>query len=160
MNVEFAQIFTQIVSFLIVLWVLKRFAWKPFLKILDDRERKIQDEFDLIEKGKAETADLKLHYEEQLQKAAEDAKGVIKEARDAGLDAAKKIEDRAHDEARRILSQAQVELKREISQAKVQLKNELVNITISATEKMLQTNLDNDKQKNLVQEFIDKAGTT
>lgn len=157
MNVQFAQIFTQIISFLLVLWVLKRFAWKPFLKILEDREKRIQKEFDFIDKEKADNANLKQQYEDQLKNAAEEAKGVIKEARDTGLDVAKKIEDRAHDEARRILNQAQEELQREIQQAKAQLKDELVNISLKATGKMLEANVDNDKQKTLMREFIDKA---
>ena len=158
MNVEFAQIFTQILSFLIILWVMKRFAWQPFLKILDDREKKIHNEYEAIENTKLEVNLLRQRYEEQLRQADAMAKGIIKEAQDSGLNVAKKIENSAHAEARRILAQAQEELKREIIQAKSQLKNELVDITLLATEKMLKTQLDHDKQKSLLKEFIDKAG--
>lgn len=160
MRVEFAQIFTQIVSFILVLWVLKRFAWKPFLKILEERENRIREEFALIEKGKEENAAMKLAYENQLKQAGEQAKEVIDEARRAGWKIAKEIEDRAEEEKSRILTQTNEELKNEIKKAKLELKDELVKITLMATEKLMETNIDKEKQKTLVSTFVDQAGAS
>lgn len=157
MHIELAQIFTQIVSFLVMLWVLKRFAWKPLLKLLDERRNKIQSEFDTIEEQKRDNELLALEYQEKLK--AVDAKAwiIIKEAGDKGHRLLKEIEDEAHAEAKAIVAKAQDELQHEIAKAKVQLRGEIVNMTLAATQKVIETNLDTEKQKKLINDFVEKA---
>ena len=158
MHLEIAQIFTQIVSFLIVLWVLKKFAWKPLLSILDERQKKIQDEFDLIEEQKRENAKMLKVYEDKLQNASNEVKLILKEAREAGLKTAKNIEDRAEEQAKQIIVDAQDVLQKQVEDAKLELKNELVKMTLQATEKMMQESMSGEKQKQLVEEFVNQAG--
>ncbi len=154
MKIELAQIFTQIVSFLIVLWVLKKFAWKPFIKILEDRENKIRSEFALIEEGKKENAKVAKLYQEKLDSAHEEASELIKEGREKGQKIAKQLEDKAREDAKKIMTSTKDDLQKEVYKAKRHLKDELVNITMTATKKMVKTSMDKEKQKELIDEFV------
>lgn len=154
MKIELAQIFTQIVSFLIVLWVLKKFAWKPFLQILENRETKIRKEFDLIEEGKKENTKMAKLYQEKLENIHEEANELIKTSREKGQKIAKQLEDKAREDAKKIMNASKEDLQKEVYKAKRHLKDELINITLSATKKMVQTSMDKEKQKELVEEFV------
>lgn len=156
MNIELAQVFTQIISFLIVLWVLKRFAWKPLLKILEDREKKIQLEFDSIENQKKENEALAKLYQQQLDHASKDVQELIKHGRESGLQTARKIEERAQEEAKKMVARTKEELKKEVQKAKNELRDEVVRMTLTATQKMVSAEMNEDRQHALVKEFLDE----
>lgn len=158
MHIEIAQVFTQIVSFLIVLWVLKRFAWKPFLKILDDREVKIRSLFNSIEEQKKVNEQLFKTYQKKLDQAGKEVRDLIKEGRAAGIQVAREIEDKAHEEAKRIVTKTKEELQKEVEKAKVELKDEIIQIALTATEKMIKFDMDQEKQKALITDFVAKGG--
>lgn len=157
MNVEIAQVFTQILSFLIVLWVLKRFAWKPFLKILEDREENIRSQFATIEKQKKENADLLQDYQGKIDNASKEVRELIKQGRESGLQAARKIEDEAHEEAKKMVLRTKEELQKEVEKAKLELRNELVNMTFAATEKMVKVEMNPEKQKEMISQFLNES---
>lgn len=154
MRIEIAQIFTQIVSFLIVLWVLKRFAWKPVLTLIEDRENKIKSEFANIEQQKAENERLNARYKKQLDDAAEEVKGLIKGGKETAKRIAKEIEENAHRESKNILAHTKIELQKEIHKAKGELKQELVTMTLAATEKIVKSEMDPKRQESLVNQFL------
>lgn len=157
MRIQIAQIFTQIISFLIMLWVLKRYAWKPLLKILDERKGKIESDVEAIAAQKLENQKLMKEYQQKLDGIEVQARGILKETSEKAQAAFKVVEREAHTEARAIIERAQIELKQEIAKAKVQLKDDIVNMTLLATEKVIQENLTSDKQKKLIGAFIDQA---
>ena len=154
MHIEIAQIFTQIVSFLIVLWVLKRFTWKPILKVIEDRESKIKSEFASIEEQKAENERLRAFYDQKLEEAAKEVKDLIKEGRENGKKIAKEIEENAHRESKKIIAHTKDELQKEIHKAKGELKQELVTMTMTALEKVVKTDMDPKRQEMLVNQFL------
>lgn len=154
MHIEIAQIFTQIVSFLIVLWVLKRFAWQPVLKVIEDRENKIKSEFASIDEQKAENNRLSELYKKQLEDATKEVKDLIKEGRENGKKIAKEIEENAHRESKKIMAHTKDELQKEIQKAKGELKQELVTITLAATEKVIKAEMDPKRQEALVNQFL------
>lgn len=157
MKIELAQIFTQIIAFLIMYWVLKRYAWKPLLKIMDDRRDKIQGEFDAIDAEKKEISRAKQEYQEKLEAIEAKAQGILREANDKGEKIFKNIEKEAHKEARAITERARAELQNEIFKAKILLKNELVNVTLLATEKIIKSGVDPEKQRKYISEFVEQA---
>lgn len=156
MSVEIGQIITQIISFLIMLWVLKRYAWKPLLAVLDARREKIQGEFDTIENGKKENENLKKEYEKKLREIDVQARAKIQEAVAEGNELSMEIQNAAHAKAQEIVSRAKEELQKEVYKARTKLKDELVDMTLSATEKVVQLNLNKDNQKKLINDFIEQ----
>lgn len=156
MRIEIGQIITQIISFLIMLWVLKRFAWKPLLSIMEDRRNKIQSDFDSIEEKNKEVARLTSEYNEKLNEIDIVAQEKVKEAVEEGKKKAQIIQDDAHARAKALFNKTQEDLQKEIQRSKVQLKNEIVNMAMSATETVLKTNLDKEKQKNLISDCVEE----
>lgn len=158
MHLEWQQVITQIIGFLIALWILKKFAWKPLLKVLEERKERIKSEFGKIEEERKKAQELLQQYQEKLKEIEAEARVKIQEAVREGRDIAGEIKQQAQAEAKEILSKAQAEIEREIAKAKVQLKNDLVNMTLSATEKIIAEKLDEKKHKQLISDFIEEMG--
>lgn len=157
MDLEIGQIVSQIFAFLIVLWVMKRYAWKPLLGIMEERKKKIQSEFDYIDEQKNEIKKTIDEYHEKLAEIDKQAKVVLQNAVIEGRQMASEIQKEAHHQSEALLVKTQEEIQNEIGKAKVQLKNDLVDIIIATTQKVIQTELDSEKQKKLVAKFIDEA---
>jgi len=156
MKIEIGQIITQIISFLIMLWVMKRYAWKPLLAILEERRDKIQADLDAIEEEKTRNAAVEKEYLAKLDEIDELAQEKSKKAIEEGKKIALKIQEEAHAKAKEIVNKTQEDLQKELLKAKVQLKNEIVDMALLASEKVLQMNLNNEKQKSLILDFVEK----
>lgn len=154
MNIEIGQVITQIIAFLIMLWVLKRYGWKPLLNILEERKQKIQGEFNSIALQQNEVKQLQENYQEKMRNIDSEARHKIQEAVGQGRKIATKIEQEAHKDAQEILERAKSDVGNEIAKAKHQLQIDMVNLATAATEKILKEKLDADEQKKLMIEFV------
>jgi len=157
MSLEIGQVLTQIVAFLIVVWVLKKFAWKPLLSVMEERRKKIRAEFEGIEEQKKKVQTLTEEYQEKLKGIEAEARAKIQEAVNEGRKISQEIQTEARAQAREILDRTKEQVEREIAKAKIQLKNDLVNMTVAATEKIIKEKLDAQKHQKLIEEFIDQA---
>ena len=151
----FGLIFWQTVTFLAVLFILGKFAWKPILTALKEREDSIEDALSAAEKAKQEMADLKAENEKLLDQARLERDKILKDA----TAAANKLKDEARDEAGKIsakmLEDAKNAINNEKKSALIEIKNEVAVLSIQIAEKLLRKNLEDDKaQKSLVNEFI------
>lgn len=154
MQLDWSQIITQIIGFLLLLWLLKKFAWKPILQLLETRRNNIVAEFDKIEETKQEVAQLKQNYELQLKNIDAQARQKILEAVQEGQKIAAEIQEKAREDSRQIIEKAKQNIALEIAKARVELRNEIVNLTLQATEKMLVEKLDNQKHRDLILHYI------
>jgi F-type H+-transporting ATPase subunit b len=157
MNLEIGQILTQIVAFVIVLWILKKFAWKPLLSVLEERKKKIKSEFDSIEEQKKKIQTLTDEYNEKLKGIEAEARVKIQEAVKDGRKISQEIQAEARSQAKEILNKTKDEVEREIAKAKIQLKNDMVNMVIAATEKIIKEKLDAEQHKKLIADFVEQA---
>lgn len=158
MKIEIGQVIAQIISFLILLWILKRYAWKPLLQMMEERRHLIKSEFDEIERGKQKL----LREEEEYNKKIHDidlyAHKKVQESVEKGKLVAGEIQQKALGEAREIIQKAKEDSHNEVLKAKAQLKDELVNMTLAATQQVLRAELDQEKQKKLIRDFIKETG--
>ncbi len=155
MNIELAQVLTHIIGFLITVWLLKKFAWKPLLSMMEERRQKIQDEFDNIETKKQDADKLRTEYENKLKNIEAERRVKITEAVNEANKLASDIKMNAQEEARGIINRTNEQLDRDVAKAKVQLKEEMVTITLTAAEKILHEKLDDKKERELIGKFID-----
>jgi F-type H+-transporting ATPase subunit b len=155
MNIELAQVVTHIIGFLITVWLLKKFAWKPLLSMMEERRQKIKDEFKRIDDEKAAADELKADYEGKLKNIDAERRQKIAEAVNEANKMASDIKLSAQEEARGIISRTTEQLERDVAKAKVQLKEEMVTITLTAAEKILHEKLDEKKERELIGKFID-----
>lgn len=157
MNIEVSQIITQILGFLVMLWILKKFGWKPILNILEDRKNKIKSEFDFIEDEKTKLHDLKDNYHRKLQNIDTEARIKIQEGIKEGRKIGQEIQEDAQKKARDIISKAKDETTREIEKVKSILKKDIINIALATAEKMIRENINPETQRKLVADFVEKA---
>jgi F-type H+-transporting ATPase subunit b len=155
MGLEIGQIVTHIIGFLIAVFLLKKFAWKPLLSILEERRSKIKSEFDNIDKEKEKVEGLLSDYQTKLKEIDSLARVKIQEAARDGQKLANEIKENARKESKDILAKAREEIQMDVDKAKVQLRDDLVNMTIRAAEKLIREKLDEEKDKKLIAEFID-----
>jgi len=155
MSPDIYQIITHMVGFLVVVGLLKKFAWGPLLNIIDERRQKIVDEFQKIDDDRAVVENIKADYEGKLKNIDAERRQKITEAVNEGNKIASDIKLKAQEDARDVIKRTNDQLDRDVAKAKVQLKEEMVTITLTAAEKILHEKLDEKKERQLIGKFID-----
>ncbi len=136
-----------LLAFVIVFYILKKFAWKPILQSLKDRETNIANSLATAEKVKLEMSQLKSDNESLLVKAREERAAMIKDAKDIADKMVNDAKDRAKNEYDRILSDAQAAIQQQKMAAIIDLKNQVGNLVIEVSEKILRRELNNKSEQ-------------
>jgi F-type H+-transporting ATPase subunit b len=157
MDIQLQQILTHALGFLIVLWLLKRYAWKPLLALMEERRARIADEFKKIEQQHAKVDELSAEYHGKLKEIDAERRVKLVEAVNEGKKIAEEIKVAARDEARDITEKAKADAEREVAKAKVQLKNDMIAMTVTAVERLIKERLDDSKHRELIGSFIDNV---
>lgn len=155
MSIEWQQLLTHLVGFLITVWILKKFAWGPLLGLMEERRDKIAGAFDQIEKDKQEVAKLSADYEARIKEIDAERRARLVEAVEEGKKLAAEIKQTAQTEVRSLQDKAKADLEREIAKAKVQLRDEMIAMTMTAVEKVIHEKLDESKHRDLIGRFLD-----
>ncbi|MFA5143075.1 MAG: F0F1 ATP synthase subunit B [Candidatus Omnitrophota bacterium] len=148
------EIVAQVVTFLILLFLMKRFAWRPFLKVLDDRKERIAAEFKAIDAARDEASRLRADYEKAMAGVEEEARKRIEEAVEEARCAAEAIRQDARDEGEKILAKTQETIKQEVAKAEEELKDTIANLTVDIAAKVVQERLTAEDDKKIVETFI------
>lgn len=156
MDIQIQQVLTQIVGFLLLLWLLRKFAWGPLLGVLDERRTRIASELEEIRKGKESLAQIKTEYDTKLSEIENQARLRIQEAVVEGQRMAREIAEGAREEAHQILEKAKEDIQREMAKAKAQLRDEIATIAVSAAGKIVRQEMNKQKDKELVLQYIDE----
>jgi F-type H+-transporting ATPase subunit b len=156
--IDIRQVLTQIVGFLLMVWILRRYAWGPLLGMLEARREKIAGEFREADRLKAEAEQLKNRYDQELRGIEAQARERIQEAVREGQRVAGEIRTQAQHEATRRLERAADEVAREREKAKEILKQQIISLAVRSTEKILRQELDEATHRKLVGEFVDEVG--
>jgi len=154
MQLDYGQIVTQILGFLIVLWIMKRFAWKPVLGMLEARKKKVQSELEEAEQRKLDMEKLRQQYDERLKSIDAEARLRIQEAVRNAEKVSSEIKEEARAEVKEMLGRARDEIERDRAQALVELRNEVVDMAVKASEKILHETLDAEKHRKMIADFI------
>jgi F-type H+-transporting ATPase subunit b len=149
-----AQFVTNIIAFLLLLVILKKFAWGALLKLIDDRRARIESEFSSIEKAKGEIAQLKVEYQEHLNKIEEEARVKVQQAVNEGRRIAMEIEEDARKHSRETLEKAKEAIALEVAKARIELKEQVVDLAIQVSHKVFRQNLDEETDRRMIESFI------
>lgn len=148
-------IFWQLIGFLALLFLLIKFAWKPMLASLAEREASIDGALKAAEQARNEMANLKAENEKLLQEARLERDVILKKAQDASV---KMIEDAKNESAKQgaqLIEAAKAVIETEKKAALTEVKNQVALLTLEVTEKLLRKKLSDDKaQVELVDQYI------
>lgn len=151
---EFGLLLWTALAFVIVLYILAKFAWKPILKSLKERETGIADSLASAEKVKAEMAQMQSENEALLAKAREERAQLLKEARDTKDRIIAEAKEQAKAEANKIVADAQAAIQQQKMAALTDVKNQVGNLVIEVAEKVLRRELANKgEQENYIKQL-------
>lgn len=156
LNIEPGLMIWTLVTFVLLLIVLRAVAWKPLLKMLDEREGRIQDALEQAEKAQQEAQAASEENREALALAQAEAQAAIAEGRAAAERVAQEVRERAQAEAQQMLEQASQTIRQEKDKALQELRHQATDLAILAAGKLLEENLDDERNRKIVDDFIDR----
>lgn len=159
MELQWKALLTQVVGFLIVLWLLRKYAWGKLLAFTEKRREHIAAEFAGIEKAKAGVDDLRRKYEDELAGIETTRRARIQEAVHEANQIAGEIRDQARKEAVAMRVKAGEDISLDMDKANVAYRDTMVNAVILATEKLIQSRLDDQQHRKLINQFLDEVGS-
>lgn len=148
-------LFWMVISFSTVLYLLAKFAWKPILKMLSEREQSISEALNTAKAAKEEMARLKADNEKLLNEARNERDIMLRQARDAKDAIIAEAKTKAQAEAQKIMAQTRETLNTEKMAALAELKNQVASMSLDIAEQILRTELSSsEKQKILNHELV------
>jgi F-type H+-transporting ATPase subunit b len=148
------EILAQIITFILLLLLLRTFVWKRFLKLLDERKQTIASEFRKIEETKDELAAFKADYDDRMKNIEDTAKAKIQEAVSEGKRLSEAILEDAKEQAAKMIENANDTIAVELSKAKKELKDTIVDLSISAAKKVVEAKITEKDDRKLVEDFL------
>lgn len=145
-----------IVVFVVVLFVLGKYAWGPILGAIDAREKGIQDSVEEAGRLRDEARALLEEHQRQLADSRRQSQQILAEARDAGEQLRRQMEEKARAEGEALVERARREIEREKQAALDELRQESVDLALAAAGRLLQRKLDAEADRALVQGFLDE----
>lgn len=145
-----------VVTFTILVIVLGKYAWKPILQALTEREEKIRSALEQADKARAEASEMMKQNEQNMARAEEEYRKMLREGKVLADKMKEEIVTKARQQAQQELDRANQEIQRNVESAKQQLRSEVADLAIKAAEKILDETLDAGKQKKIVQNFINQ----
>ena len=155
---SFGLFFWQLLIFIFLVLLLKKFAWKPILDAVNERESSIKDAMSEADKARNEMAAIQESNQKVLKEARAEREALLKDARNTGAEIVAQAKTDAKTEANKIISQAQEAIQNEKRAAVNELKNQVAQISLEIAEKVIDTELANkDKQAQLVDKLLNDS---
>ncbi|MCX2838837.1 F0F1 ATP synthase subunit B [Salinimicrobium sp. MT39] len=153
---SFGLFFWQIIILVVLVALLAKFAWKPILDALNEREQGIQDALDSAENARKEMQNLQADNEKLLQEARMERDAMIKEAREIKEKMISEAKEDAQKEGEKMIQQAKATIQNEKNSALADIKNQVATLSVQIAEKMVREELSSKgKQEKLVEDMLD-----
>ena len=156
LEIEPGLIIWTVVTFVVLLVVLRAVAWKPLLAMLAEREQRIQESLDQAERAKTDAQAAVEENRQAMAKARADAQETVARGREAAERLAQDVRQRAEVQAEQMIEQASRTIQQEKDRAISELRRQVADLAIQAAGKVLDENLDDARNRKLVDEYIDR----
>jgi len=149
-------IFWMVIIFGIVLFVLGKFAWRPILNLLKERESSIAEALRSADKAREEVAGLKADNEKIIRKARHEKEAILREAKEIGEKIVAEAKEKAQAETQKQIELARRQIESEKAAAINEVKKQVVNLSVSIAEKLIRKELAaKEEQENIVKGLLD-----
>jgi F-type H+-transporting ATPase subunit b len=152
------QLLTTIVGFLLLLWIMRKYAWGPILDLLDQRREKIEGDYAAAERELSSAETLKSEFETKLSEIKVIERERVQEAVKKGEELAGGIVEKARTEVDQTKAKGLQDLELESRKARQELRDDVVELAIGAAEKLIGERLDEAKHRQLIEQYIDSVG--
>lgn len=150
--------YAMIISFLVLVYLLAKFAWKPLMAMMEKRRVFIEENLANAENERKEAERIRQQYQEDMQKARQEAQGMIEKATQDSEERAAEILALARKETEKMKEAALAEISRERDKAISDVKAQVVELSVAVAEKIIQQKLDMSGQELLIEQFIQEVG--
>lgn len=158
LGLNVSQLLWQIVAFGLLVYLLQRFLYRPVLKMLDERRRRIEQSMTDAQTAAEKAAAAQAEFERRLAEARREAQSVLAQANEMSAKMREEILQTARQEAREMVDKARQEIEADRARSMAQLEKEVAELAISVSEKVLGESLDNSMQRRLIDEFLTRTG--
>ena len=146
-----------VITFIVLLFILKKVAWKPILTALDKRENDIKESLEQAEKAKEEAKQLLEANQANLAKAEEESRKIIEQSRSYAESLKDQMIKDSKDQAKKIVDEASNEIQRKKDAAFEELRGQIAEIAVSAAEKIIKESLDAQKSKQIIDKYLNEV---
>jgi F-type H+-transporting ATPase subunit b len=153
------SLIAYLLNFSILMIVLYMFAYKPILKVLDERSSNIKNSLELADKVREESAQQQAQIDDQLLEARKQGQTIIEEARSAAEKLSDQEREKTKKEAEEFLTKAKNDIERERNAAMDELRSNFGGLAVSAAEQIIQRSLDEDSHKDIIDNVLESAFT-
>lgn len=146
----------QVINFLVLLWLLRKYLYGPITEMLKSRTQRIEGDLDNAENKRKEAENLRKEYEDQMKGARDKAQQIVEDAETRAKRKSRDIIKEAEKKAENIKANKMKEIEQAKKEAVEQLRNEVASISLMAASKLIQEKMDQEKHKKLIQNYIAK----
>jgi len=158
LGLDLGLLVSQVVNFGLLLALLYLLLHKPVLAKLEERARRIKKGLEQADEAKKLLEEARARYDEEMARARRDAHDLIERATRAARQQREEILAQARQEAHELVLRAQEQARHELDEGQVSVRQYVVDLAIAASSRLLQENLDQDKHRRLIEEFLVEAG--
>ena len=159
LGINLPTLVAQIVNFAILLGLLYLVAYKPIMRMLDERSRKIKESMEQTEFIKEQAERTEEEAEKRIEAASKEGQEVIARAARMGEDVRQEAEQKARQEAESLIARARMEIQRERDGAIGELRKEFADLTILAAEKVIDRSLDKEAHRQVIDKVLKESKT-
>ena len=159
LGINLPTLLAQLVNFFILFALLYFFAYKPVLRMFDERSRKIKDSVEQAEQVREQAALAEDENRKKLEAASKEGQEAISRAMRAGDEARQRAEAEAKEQAGTLLDRARLEIQRERDEAVTELRQEFADLAMVAAEKVIEKSLDKEAHRELIDKVLEESGT-
>ncbi|MES2458140.1 MAG: F0F1 ATP synthase subunit B [Bacteroidota bacterium] len=152
---EFGLVILQTIAFLLLMFLLAKFAWKPVLAAIKEREQSIDEALNKAELAKQEMTRLTSQNEELMKEARAERDSILKEAKNLKDSILHEAKTQAHTEGAKLIEKARIEIENQKKAALAELKTQVSSLSLEIAERVLRSQLDDQaKQQDLVANLL------
>jgi F-type H+-transporting ATPase subunit b len=159
LGISLPTFLAQVVNFVILLVILSLLVYKPILKMLDDRPRKIKESLDEAQKVKDQSAQAEQEFQKKLDAASKEGQDVIAKAMRTGEEARQRAQQEAKQEAQVLVEKARAEIQRERNEVIGELRQEFADTAIVAAEKVVGKSLDKETHRQIIDKVLEESSS-
>ncbi|MCY6369819.1 F0F1 ATP synthase subunit B [Clostridium ganghwense] len=158
MKIYLPKILYTIINFMILYFILNRFLFKPVNKTIDSRKNEIQSNIKQAEEDRKQAEFLKNENENKIKESKAQGKKLVEDYKVKAEKVSQEIIGEAHVEAEKIIERATKEIKRQKEKVEDEIKDNTINLAIQLASKALEESIDEEKHRQLIEDFIAKVG--
>jgi F-type H+-transporting ATPase subunit b len=159
LGISVPTLITQVVTFIILLVVLRFVAYKPIMRMLDERSKRVKESVEQAEAVKEQSAKAEEELKKQMEQASQEGQERIARAIKAGEEVKQKAQEEAKKEAESLITRARAEIQQERDDAIAGVRREFADLTVMAAGKVIEKSLDKAEHRELIDKVLEESST-